>query len=229
MKRMAIFVEGFTELLFVEKLTAEIATTGHVLIDRVQLKGRPGRRQMAIVGGRTPNAGQQFYLLICDCQGYTSVASDIRDQYDSLVSKGYSAILGMRDVHPDARTAIPNIVRYLGYGVKTKPLAVTYVLAIMETEAWFLAEHTHLQRIDPSLTPAFVKTHMGFDPAVDDMTLRDVPSHDLAKIYALAGAQYRKGTRTTIDALDYANMVLTLASTVAGLGTLTSVDPRLLV
>ena len=161
-------------------------------------------------------------MLIYDCRGYTSVASDIRDQYNALVRKGYSAILGMRDVHPDARSAIPQIIRYLGYGVKTKPIRVSYVLAIMETEAWFLSEHTHLQRIHPTLTPAFVKAHLGFDPAVDNMELRNVPSVDLAYMYALVGIQYAKGTRTTIDALDYANMVLTLPSTIAGLRTLTS-------
>ena len=34
----------------------------------------------------------------------------------------------------------------------------------MEIEAWFLAETTHYQKIDPVITLATVKANFGFDP-----------------------------------------------------------------
>ena len=72
---------------------------------------------------------------------------------------------GCANVHPDGRAVIAKLLRYLGYGVKTKPVHVTYVLAIMEIEAWFLAEHTHFKRIDPRLDRGINQASLGFDPS----------------------------------------------------------------
>ena len=223
MKRMAVFVEGQTEQLFVERLVQEIAGAHRVLIHKQQGLGERTARKFVSVGATSQETGQEYYFLIYDCVGYTSVNSDIRDQYDSLAAKGYTAIIGMRDVHPDGRADIAKLLRYLGYGVKTKPVQVTYVLAIMEIEAWFLAEHTHFHRIDPGLTMALIIASLGFDPSMDDMELRDKPAEDLNRIYQLVGLAYnkrRKNALRTIHALDYGSIYMVLAAKIGNLATL---------
>jgi hypothetical protein len=88
---------------------------------------------------------------------------------------------------------------------------VVFILAIMEIEAWFLAEHTHLQKLNPCVTPATVKSWFGFDPACDNMELRDMPALDMSRTYFIGGAQYRKDRDTlqkTVDYLDYARLYL---------------------
>ena len=41
---------------------------------------------------------------------------------------------------------------------------MTFILAIMEIEGWFLAETTHYGRIDPAITVAAIKETLKFDP-----------------------------------------------------------------
>ncbi len=223
MKRMAVFVEGQTEQLFVERLVQEIAGTRRVLINKKQGTGDRTSRKFVSVGATSQETGQEYYILIYDCVGYSSVNSDIRDQYDSLAAKGYSSMIGMRDVHPDGRADIVKLLRYFGYGVKTKPVQVTYVLAIMEIEAWFLAEHTHFQRIDPGLTVELIKASLGFDPSVDDMELRNQPAEDLNHVYQLVGLAYnkrRKNALRTIHAVDYGSVYMDLTTKIGNLATL---------
>lgn len=81
----------------------------------------------------------------------------------------------------------------------------------METEAWFIAEYTHFEKIDDSLNCQFVKSQLKFDPEVIDVETINHPSRTLHQIYQLAGKRYRKKeweTRRTVNALDYARLYL---------------------
>ena len=74
----------------------------------------------------------------------------------------------------------------------TKPINPIFVLGVMETEAWFLAEHTHFRKLNSNLTSERIKAEFGFDPSVDDMQLRSCPSDDLHSIYQLEGFRTEK-------------------------------------
>ena len=83
----------------------------------------------------------------------------------------------------------------------------------METEAWFLAEHTHFRKLNSNLTSERIKAEFGFDPSVDDMQLRSCPSDDLHSIYQLEGLSYRKRQKQvqkTVRHLDYGIVYLEL-------------------
>jgi hypothetical protein len=120
----------------------------------------------------------------------------------------------MRDVYTNiTRDDIPKLRKGLQYHVKTKPIIPVFILSIMEIEAWFLAEHTHFQRIHIRLTVDRIKEELYFDPSQDDMELREHPSQDLHQIYSLEGLAYRKReahTKRTAEALNYANIYLGL-------------------
>ncbi len=87
-----------------------------------------------------------------------------------------------------------------------------------------MAEHTHFQRIHPSLTNSRIKSVFNFDPSIDNMELREHPSQDLHKIYALEGMAYKKRKNSierTVETLDYAGIYLDLGSKLQAIEELT--------
>lgn len=209
MRRLAIFVEGYTELLFVDRLIQEIAEKSKIAIQHRKIRGGGKKSGLSkkIVELQTPvtTSRQSLYFLIVDCGGDNLVAQRIREEHESLTSIGYEKILGLRDVFPAFSHAdIPKLKQGLRYGVKTSLTPVQFILSVMELEAWFLAEHNHFLQIDTMLTPEVIRSNLGFDPAADDMTTRLTPAKDLVSAYNIAGKIYTKGdAKTTVDKLDY--------------------------
>ena len=90
----------------------------------------------------------------------------------------------------------------------------------MEIETWFLAEHTHFERIDNRLTGAHIKSKVGFDPSTEDMEQRDQPSRDIDTIYRLVGKTYSKrksAMQRTITALAFERVYCDLPQRYASL------------
>jgi hypothetical protein len=216
MNRLAIFVEGQTERLFVEKLLEEVAGQGrlHIEIERAS-GGRKYQRTFSFVKVSGAESGQGYFVLVVDCGADNRVASDIRDRYKNLAARGYSAIIGIRDVHPVPRDDMSKLRHGLHWLMPKDPIEVLFVLGVMEIETWFIAEHTHFTRISDALTIQCIKATLGFDPSVHDIQLRDQPSEDLDKIYRLVGLDYdksRASVQKTVDALDYARIYLELGN-----------------
>lgn len=210
MKKMAIFVEGLTELKFIDRLLREVITGRHLQIAHARASGgaRGSKRVMSISAMSEAHEEKKYFFLIVDSGSDNRVGSDIRENYDSMSAQGYASIIGVRDVRPDfSFSDLPKLRGRLCYRLKTKPIQVLFVLGVMEIEAWFLAEHSHFSRIHPEITPLRIKEELGFDPITDDMQLRACPAKDLSDSYALEGFVYKKkfsSIQRTIDALDYA-------------------------
>ena len=165
MRRLAIFVEGQTEQEFMAKLVLELARR-RVRIEKGKARGGRGApRRFTVIEAAAADRGQEYYVLIVDCGTDNRVKSDIRDNYDSLARRGYSAIIALHDVYPNARSDIPKIRMGFAYRLKTEPVRVLHVLGVMEVEAWFLAEHTHFPRLHSALTLPYIIANAGFDPS----------------------------------------------------------------
>jgi hypothetical protein len=213
MNKLAIFVEGYTELVFADRLVGEIAGNKNVRIEWRRIRGGTSRRRtMQLIRAASPDTGQQYFVLVVDCGGDDAVKSRIVEEYDNLVKAGYQKIVGVRDVRPrSTRADIPKLERGLPRMVKTKPILVDFILAIMEIEAWFMAEHTHFVAIDTRLTAPFIQANLGFDPSVDDMQQRDQPADDLNSIYKLVGQAYQKRrSDRTVNAMDFGRVYVDL-------------------
>ena len=207
MNKLAIFVEGYTEIVFVEKLIEEIAGKNKVLIEHRKIRGgSKTRRTMRVIKAAKPHTGQTYYVLLVDCGGDDLVKSRIQEEHANLTRNGYSKLIGIRDVRPkfshgDISKLEAGLLKY----IKTSLIPVTFILAILEIEAWFLTEATHYPRIEPSITVSAIKTNLGFDPENDDMEQRLYPADDLNACYAIGGKTYVKhDAKITVDALDYA-------------------------
>jgi hypothetical protein len=212
MNRLAIFVEGYTEVVFVKKLIEEIAGKNKVLIEHKKISGgsKSPRRVIRITASKP--TGQQYYVLIFDCGGDGQVKTRIQEEHDNLTKAGYLGIIGIRDVRPVFNHSdIPRLEANLPKYIKTTLAPVSFILSIMEIEAWFLCETTHFTRIEPSITVNAIRNNLGFDPENEKMELRLCPANDLDDCYAIGGKSYDK-TQTKIDitvnALDYALIYL---------------------
>jgi len=214
MNRLAIFTEGETEQLFVEWLVREMAGAAYLQIELREARGGTStRRRNRIVEAVADNPELKYYVLIVDCGGDGGVKSRILEEYQNLAQYGYKALIGLRDA-PKQRADIPRLQQGLPQGVPMDPLPVIFVLAIMEIEAWFLAEHTHFPKIDERLTSARIQAELGFDPSTDDMRLRDRPAQDLNTAYQLVGERYQKGraAQRTVYLLDCARIAFEMTA-----------------
>jgi hypothetical protein len=150
---------------------------------------------------------EQYFVLIIDCGGDHQVATRIREEHEALTAKGYEKILGIRDVRPKfTLQEVAALELGLHKYIKTSLIPVEFFLAVMEVEAWFIAEHHHFGKIDASITVPSIQAILGFNPEIDDITLRAEPRLDLENIYGLAGKTYIKPGQNTIDALDFTSI-----------------------
>jgi hypothetical protein len=208
MNKIAIFVEGQTELIFADRLVRELAHGSGLAIEHAEaIGGASGARRVRVFKHAAQIDCRRIYLLIVNCCGDANVKSDIRDRYQGLVQEGYTAIFGLRDVYGTfTHQQVPKLRAFLNLNIPTEPIAVHLILAIMEIEAWFLAEYTHFMKIDDTLTPDLIRRRVGFDPERDNLELRQHPSEDLNRVYRLTGHVYtkrRKHVQRTVDLLDY--------------------------
>lgn len=210
MKRIAVFVEGQTEQLFVAKLFREIAGRSNLQVETRKAAGPRDSRRFQSLYTDPEHPEVQYYVLVVDSSNDGNVVSDMLAQYESLAAKGYSRIVGLRDVYPapgpSPEAKLEGTLRGLvARLVPTPGISVEVLLAVMEIEAWFIAEYTHFGKVDPTLTCERIRKHVGFDPSRDNVENIRHPSAKLHQIYQLVGKRYTKrkaSARSTVNKLD---------------------------
>ena len=216
MKKIAFYVEGQTEMLFMEKLIIEIAGQKNIQIEFQQFQGK--KKPIKYLYTKTNISAQnlQYYALIYDCMGDGSVKSRMLEDANSLSFQNYTEVIGLIDLYdrPDLAKFEKLIIGGMQENGKIIPLLPTntsIIIAVREIEDWFLAECNHYFHIDNLLDNAFiVASELKFNPWTDDLTTRKGPaSKDLNAIYKLVGKDYKKHLKIaskTIDCLDYKNL-----------------------
>ena len=213
MRRLAIFVEGYTELQFIERLLLEVAGRNHISIEKKRVSG--GKKtpiNISVLESPKPVSGEKFYVLLMDCGGDHRVSKRIHQQHKSLSENNYTKIIGIRDIRPDFSHAdISRLEVDLKKYIKTSLIPVEFILSILEIEAWFLSEFNHFSKISSEITIASIESALGFNPEKDDLSLREDPTTDLKNVYAMGGETYEKGgDEKTLNALDYSFIYLEL-------------------
>jgi hypothetical protein len=223
--KMAIFVEGPTELIFLRRLLEEIAGKGNISFTAQEGRGKLGHRKIDTYRFEKEWNSEWYVLLVTSCND-EQVTSDVNDRYDSLIEQGFEKMLALRDVRPRIeREEISNFQRGFDKYIKATTVKPVLVLAVMEIEAWFLAEHTHFERIDPLLTLSNIKDTLKFDPSAEDVEIRPIPSADVKAVYKSAGHRYDKSVecvKRTVNCLDMASIYVHLPARVTSIGKLTA-------
>jgi hypothetical protein len=206
-KKLAIFVEGETEQIFVKKLISELANKGSVCYE-IQ---RQHEGVLSLVKMIDESCGNpEIHVLIANCRHDGQVKTQIIDRYKYLVKAGYSLVIGLRDVYPMSHSEIPKLQQYLYTRVSQSPVPVEFILAIMEIEAWFLEETTHFARVHPALTKEVI-VESGFNPDHERAESFPNPAEILNQIYGSVGLAYKKRenqVNRTVDALSFENIYL---------------------
>ena len=135
-------MEGQTEQIFVERLFQEIAGYKQIYIETYKIQGRKGNRRIPSLKPSIKKEAPFFVLLYnCDCD--SQVLSDIRKQHESLTNRGYEKILGLRDLYPtplEKKQEKEKKNRDNLKDLQNKGIPISVIFAVMEIEAWFLAE-----------------------------------------------------------------------------------------
>jgi hypothetical protein len=210
MKKIAVFVEGHTESKFVQKLLTEIFNKNSLQVECLELTGPIKNRNIKVVRGQHSPGKIDYYVMIYNCRCDGAVKSDILQQYSTLVTSSYTAVLGLRDVYP--LTDIEKLKQYATFGLPNpQPVRTSITLAVMEVESWFLAEETHYKRLHTELSDADASSEAGLNVAVVSTETVRHPSSVLNRTYQRVGMAYRKKDKQvqrTVDAIDYANLYI---------------------
>lgn len=220
MNKLALFVEGQTEAQFLERLVSEIIGHQNVTILR-QKKYRGSKFITLYLRG---DDDSDYFVLIRDCMNDGSVKSAILDTWESLKESDYEIVLGLRDVYPIEISDALKLKTGLNENLPDE-IYIKILLAIHEIEAWFIAENSHFERIDPRLTKTFIENGLPID--ISPNTVEDIehPANVLNQIYCLVGKKYDKREHTlphTIYNLDCAQIYLNLPASVSCLDELIS-------
>jgi len=191
MIRICIFVEGQTERILLEKLLSEYLGPLKFESESYKMLGD----KLSVVRKRSIHSGIQIYALIYDVGSDGRVVSALLDRAEKMVKDhGYDHLIALRDLYPkrrDEKEAIIKKVKCLfnrfDFDDKLK-----FILAIMEVEAWFLADYSLFERIDTRLSAQYIKEKLAIDLTRDDPETYSHPAKVVNDIYQLIGRSYKK-------------------------------------
>jgi hypothetical protein len=184
-KKLAIFVEGQTERIFIERLLREIAGYKKVSIQVNQVSGNKSNRRIQPLKSNILE-NTPFFILLYDCGCDSHVLSDIKKQHNSLSDSGYEKIIGLRDLYPNSlekREIVENGNKGFLKTFQKIGIPIAMILVIMEIEAWFLGEYSFLTKVDSCLTSNFISQNLDLDLNGLDVEQVPHPSKTLDTIY----------------------------------------------
>lgn len=208
---MCIYVEGQTELYFVEKIVTEIANKNSVSIQLMNLKGggkRSNIPETITILKSDIKSSTEYYVQIVNCQNDNRVQSKINETYKDMQNKDFLKVLGLRDLYPFGLEKLNTIKKLSLINDPNLTITVKTIIAVFEIETWFLSEYNFFTKIDPKLTLSFIKG-LGFD-LENDLLDSDLKYHHSAdvlhKIYQSVRRSYDKKADKSmkiIESIDY--------------------------
>lgn len=221
MKKIAIFTEGQTELIFIREFLFRIVDPSKLSIECYELLAY----KLSSVPFSYYSPDPEVHFMIIDVHGDEGVLSSIREREKHLIEKGgYDKIIGLRDMYSKVyRKLSPRVINdsVTQKLIQTYSLSIqnmTYnnkiklYLAIMEIEAWFLAMYDIFQKIDKKLTVDIIKRNLGIDlKIIDPQSVFYKPEEQIRAIFGLCGRRYdkKKGDAENIcskmDLIDFDN------------------------
>lgn len=229
MKRMAFFVEGQTEQIFVNRLVRYMLGPKNTNIIQRRLRGGTNSPRQEITRHASLARKPSYEVLIIDCGADNRVKSEMLENLENLHENNYCFLIGLRDLYPlplEEFEPLYKGLQFLPPRLKNKADKFEVVIAVREIETWILSEKTHFQKIDKRLTPDFIQKKLGFDITKLAPLARVHPAADLDKIYKLVGQAYGKKFNQTakiIHTLDIRQIMGPLREQLKGLDRLISI------
>ena len=201
MRKVAIFVEGQGELIFVRQLIVKLFDQNNISFECFEL--RSSFTPISVPYQFTsPNAS--IYFRIINVGNDERLLSAILERQKKLVESGFE-ILGIRDMYSRAykkqSQEINSDVNELFIKIINDQIVkqtqnvdkIHIFFAIMELEAWFLSMPNLFKKLSPKLTPEFIHSKLGFNlTTIDPEVVFFNPAQDLDQVFRLIGERYKK-------------------------------------
>lgn len=206
-RKIAIFVEGDTELVFVRNFlnTWYNYDANSLGVECYKLHSNQPNPVPYTIGSRE---SENFYQLII--VGNDNIVSKVLSRAEVLGKAGFSSIIGLRDMYCDTyhKHSFQGRTVSSALNDQFKQMAQTTIdnsqlpnksdihihFAIMEVESWLLGMERLLAYIDSRLDMVAVKEQIGLDMLEDPEETIYHPAYKLEQLFALAGKQYGKHT-----------------------------------
>jgi len=202
LKKIAVFTEGQTELIFVREFLFRLIDPSKLSLQCYELLAH----NLSPVPFSYSSPSPEVHFMIINAQGDEGVFSSIGEREIDLIEKGgYEKIIGLRDMYSAVYEKLsPGLIndrvsRKLAQSYNLTIQNMTYsnkiklYLAVMEIEAWFLAMYNIFQKIDSKLTVDFIKQNLGIDlKNIDPQIEFFKPSNQVQDIFGLHNMAYSK-------------------------------------
>lgn len=218
LRKLAVFTEGPTELVFMKRLLEEIAGRNNITFEIAEQKWN-----QLITLESSGDEDCRYFALLVSCGHDEQVVTFMKDQAESIVLADYDAVVGLRDVYPRPRSDFQFLKNLWQTELADFQVPAEIFAAVMEIEAWFVQEWTHFERYDPALTMEVIEGALGFNPSTEEAALLNHPSDFLDRAYRLAGHKYsKKGwqQQAVVDHLDIDSMYIDMPAQVPEFGRL---------
>jgi len=210
MKKVCVFVEGQTELIFVREFLLKWYEYQNVSIECYQLIGNTTHSaeydfllQDAIVHYQLVNVGND-----------NKVLSWLLKRVQSLKKEGYELILGLRDMYSEHyrkqsriinvelnQQIMNNVQEQIVDWLADDESLVSFHFAIMEIESWILAMHQSLLKKFSSLTEENLISIYDTNKCIDTTIYH--PAETLDRVFQLDGCRYEKHKTDANSILSY--------------------------
>lgn len=202
-RKLAVFVEGQTELVFVREFLKQWYgyDVNVVGFDCYNLRAKEFCDAEYKYGGED----SENYFMLVNVGNDNSVLSSIIGRLKFLREKDFQLVVGLRDMYSsqyvkdtknheivdEVSQKHLDSVKEVLKNVEDSSF-VDFHFAIMEVEAWFIGIEGFMERLDERLTPDFVHENLNINFDDDPEKMLFHPAAELGKIYALVGKQYNK-------------------------------------
>lgn len=202
MRKIALFVEGQTELVVVREYLLRWFNYSDISIECRTLF-TDGKFHTAPYDFPTPTP--QYFFQIINVGNDNAVLSRILKREEYMWNEGYEKIIGLRDMYSKDYREVTHTIddnvnqRFINVHKETitkrakKPENIAICFAIMETEAWFLGLSHIFEKMDTRLTHRFIQGNTAHDLENHDPEATVFhPATVLNDIYNLIGQKYKK-------------------------------------
>lgn len=198
--KIAIFVEGQTELIFVREYL--LRKYKYSINIECRTLFTDSNYKETKYDFSCPECN--FLVSIINVGNDVSVLSRMKQREKFMWKSGYDKIIGLRDMYSEQYKELSDKIDCIitnkfidGFREQiekmSNPEKIIFCFAIMEIEAWFLALPEIFEKIDNRLTTDFILESLGIDlNTVNPEKTFFKPAENLDDIYSLVGKRYRK-------------------------------------
>ena len=216
MKKIAFFVEGQTEQIFVNRLVRYLLGPKNAIIIQKKIKGGTNVTKMEMTINRNETSIPIYEVLIINCGSDNRVKSEMLENIDNLELSNYRYIIGLRDLYPLPLSEVDKLKKGLSFlPIQFRNRIITFdiILAVREIESWFISDRLLFYNLHHKLTDKFLVKNIGHVPSRMKITDIEHPAEEINKVMQLVGQSYSKKmqqTKKVIYTLDMHTIMRTL-------------------